>query len=183
MKSRNVLALSVSMLFRLRLLALLLPLLGASPPPKDRGKPPTSSSTIAISHDDRFVWVVNPDNDSVSLLEVGGDANTKIAEIRVGEEPRSVSITPNDKKVYVTNTRSGTVSVIDTKKRKVLRTLAVGTEPNGCALSPDGKKLFVANTSSDSVSVIDTQSDHVKKTIGGIGPSRSLSPALTRKSM
>jgi YVTN family beta-propeller protein len=171
MNSRNVLASGISALFRLGFLALLLPLQGAMPPPhKDRSAPPTSSSAIAISNDDRFVWVVNPDNDSVSLIEVSRDVNSKIAEIRVGEEPRSVSITPNGKKVYVTNSRSGTVSVIDTKKRKVLRTFAVGTEPNGCALSPDGKKLFVANTSSDSVSVIDTQADHVKKTIRGIGP-------------
>src|SRR2546428_14030750 len=69
-------------------------------PHKDRF--PTSSSPIAITHDDRFVWVVNPDNNSVSVLEVGGDLNTKMAEILVGEEPRCVAITPNDRKVYVT---------------------------------------------------------------------------------
>ena len=31
------------------------------------------SSPIAITSDDRFVWVVNPDNDSVSIMEVVGD--------------------------------------------------------------------------------------------------------------
>ncbi len=66
---------------------------------------PTNSSPIAISHDDRFVWVVNPENDSVSVLEVGGDVNTKIAEITVGDEPRCVAITPNDRKVFVTSVR------------------------------------------------------------------------------
>ena len=131
---------------------------------------PTNSSPIAISHDDRFVWVVNPENDSVSVLEVGGDVNTKIAEITVGDEPRCVAITPNDRKVFVTNMASGTVSVIDARRRSVIDTIEVGSEPFGCAVTPDGKKLYVANFSSDDVSVIDTHSDKVKETIEDVGP-------------
>ena len=131
---------------------------------------PTNSSPIAISHDDRFVWVVNPENDSVSVLEVGGDVNTKIAEITVGDEPRCVAITPNDRKVFVTNMASGTVSVIDARRRSVIDTIEVGAEPFGCAVTPDGKKLYVANFSSDDVSVIDTHSDKVKETIEDVGP-------------
>jgi YVTN family beta-propeller protein len=130
---------------------------------------PTNSSPIAISHDDRFVWTVNPDNDSVSVLEVGGDVNTKIAEIQVGDEPRCVAITPNDRKVFVTNMASGTVSVIDALARQVIRTIQVGAEPFGCAITPNGTKLYVANSSSDSVSVINTSSERVIKTIENVG--------------
>ncbi|PYV12345.1 MAG: hypothetical protein DMG07_17270, partial [Acidobacteria bacterium] len=128
------------------------------------------SSPIAISSDDRFVWVANPDNDSVSVLEVGGDVDLKVQEIPVGDEPQCVAITPDDRKVYVTNMVSGTVSVIDANTRKVTDTIEVGTEPFGCALTLDGKKLYVANFSSDDVSVINTHSDHVEKTIDGVGP-------------
>src|SRR2546426_2828810 len=131
---------------------------------------PTYSSPIAITRDDRFVWVVNRDNNSVSVLEVGSDVNAKIAEIPVGAEPRCVAITPNGRKVYVTNTASGTVSVIDARRLRVKRTIKVGTEPSGCALTPDGKKLYVANFSSDEVSVIDTDDDRVEETIEKVGP-------------
>src|SRR2546425_4886451 len=65
--------------------------------------PPTSSGPIALTDDDRFLWVVNPDNNSVSVIEVGGDANAKIAEIPVGEDPTSVAIGSKDKRVFVTN--------------------------------------------------------------------------------
>lgn len=130
---------------------------------------PTCSTPIALTHDDRFLWVANPSNNSVTLMEVASDANRKVTELRVGQEPQCVAITPDDRKVYVTNQASGTVSVIDALKRRVLRVLPVGTEPVGCALTPDGSKLFVANLSSDTLSVIDTLTDKVVETIGGIG--------------
>ncbi len=130
---------------------------------------PTTSSPIAITSDDRFVWSVNPDNNSVSLFRVRNDANVRVKEIEVGQEPWCVAITPDDKKVYVANMVSGTVSVIDAESRKVKKTIKVGTEPFGCALRPDGRRLFVANQSSNDISVINTNTDAVIKTIKGIG--------------
>jgi len=127
------------------------------------------SSPLALTADNAFVWSVNPDNDSVSLLEVANDRNRKLAEVPVGDEPRCVAITPDDKKVYVTNAVSGTVSVIDHGARAVVKTIAVGTEPTGCALTLDGAKLYVANLNADSVSVIDTKTDTVAKTIASVG--------------
>jgi YVTN family beta-propeller protein len=151
----------------------------------------TNSSPIAITSDNRFVWSVNPDNDSVSVFRVAKDANRKVAEIKVGKEPWCVAITPRNRdkggdddrrswrddddehgdgvKVYVGNMASGTVSVIDANKRKVIETIKVGTEPFGCALTPDGSRLFVANQSSADVSVIDTKRDRVIRTIERVG--------------
>jgi YVTN family beta-propeller protein len=130
----------------------------------------THSSPIAITSDDKFVWSVNPDNDSVSVFNVAGDANHKVAEIPVEKEPWCIAITPDYAKVYVTNMVSGTVSVIDATAGKVVGTIKVGTEPFGCALTPDGSRLYVANQSSDDVSVINTASDVVVGTITGVGP-------------
>jgi YVTN family beta-propeller protein len=127
------------------------------------------SSVLALTSDSALVWSVNPDNDSVSVLEVANDRNRKLTEVPVGDEPRCVAITPDDKKVYVTNAVSGTVTVIDARARTVMKSIAVGTEPTGCALSLDGAKLYVANLGSGSVSVIDTHGDAVTKTIAGVG--------------
>src|SRR5262245_17271948 len=135
---------------------------------------PTASSPIAITHDDQFVWSVNPDAGSVSLFAVGGanagQTNVKLAEVPVGTEPWCVAIASDDRKVYVTNMGSGTVSVIDAAERTVERTIPVGKEPFGCALTPDGRRLYVANQASDTVSVIDTHADRVVKTIENVGP-------------
>src|SRR4249920_524114 len=74
----------------------------------------TEAGPIAITSDDQFIWVVNPNNNSVSVHRVGSDANVKVREIRVGVEPHCVAVTPDNSKVYVTNTVSGTVSLINT---------------------------------------------------------------------
>jgi len=127
------------------------------------------STPLALTSDNAFVWSVNPDSDSISLFEVAADRNHKLTEVPVGDEPRCVAITPDDKKVYVTNAVSGTVSVIDANQRTVVKTIKVGTEPTGCALTLDGTKLYVANLSSNSMSVIDTGNDSVTKTIVDVG--------------
>src|SRR5690606_6546130 len=46
--------------------------------------------------------------------------------------------------IYVSNERSGDVSVIDAATRKVVRTIEVGSRPRGIHLSPDGRRLYVA---------------------------------------
>ena len=118
-----------------------------SDPPKKEAAP-THSSPIALTSDDRYVWSVNPDNDSVSVFEVANEANKKLAQIKVGREPWCVALKEerrgqgHDELIaYVTNMASGTVSVIDGQRWKVIETIQVGTEPFGCALTPDGKRL------------------------------------------
>lgn len=59
-------------------------------------------------------------------------------------------------RVYVSNGRSGTVSVIDVASNRVVATVEVGKRPWNMAITPDGTKLYVANGRSDAVSVIDT---------------------------
>ena len=114
------------------------------------------SSPIAISDDDSLLAVTNTLNGTVTLINVAGDANTKLAEIQVGEEPRSVVITPNKAFAYVTNQVSGTVSVIDLSTQTKVADIPVGAEPYGIALTPDAARAYVANSASNSVSAPST---------------------------
>ena len=131
--------------------------------------PPTASGPIAITSNDRQVWVVNPDNNSVSIINVRDDANLKDGEIRVGREPNNLAISPDDNWVAVSNSVSGTVSVINTRLRRILVNIRVGTEPYGLAFTPNGDKLYVANATSNDVSVIDTRRWSVVRTITNVG--------------
>jgi YVTN family beta-propeller protein len=130
------------------------------------------SSPIAISDDDSLLVVANTLNGTVSLINVAGDANTKLIEIQVGEEPRSVVITPNKAFAYVTNQVSGTVSVIDLNSQTKTVDIPVGAEPYGIALTPDATRAYVANSASNTVSIIDTASNTVVGTINipGVQP-------------
>lgn len=129
---------------------------------------PTQSSPIALTPSGRALWVCNPDTDTVSVINIENDANQKVAEVAVGDEPNNLAIAANGT-IYVANTVSGTVSVINGPTREIVRTILVGTEPYGIALTPNGKKLYVANARSNDVSVIDTATNSVLRTIPNVG--------------
>jgi YVTN family beta-propeller protein len=136
---------------------------------------PTSSQTLALTADDAFLAVANPDNNTVSFFDVRQDINRKLAEVPVQQEPNSVVMLPGGTKAYAANTLSGTVTVIPLNLRngsisKPTRHIAVGTEPYGLALAPNGTRLYVSNSRSDTVSVIDTATDNVIATVTNVGP-------------
>jgi len=56
---------------------------------------------------------------------------------------------------------NGTVSVIDLKEGKEIKSIEVGLHPTAMVFSPDKESLFVACSNSDFVSVIDTKNDQV----------------------
>jgi len=137
----------------------------------DRLQAPSSSSPIAVSPDDRSVWCVNHDTDTVTQFDVIEDGLLKRHEIRVGDEPSQLAIAPDGKYVYVSNTASGTVSVIRVRRSgsRVVDTIRVGTEPYGMAFTPNGRKLYVACARSNDVYVIDPRDNKVSRVITGVG--------------
>lgn len=142
---------------------------------------PTRSGPLALSADDSLLAVANTDNNSVTLFDVGADANQKLAELPVGKEPNGVAVSPDGSKVYVANTVDGTVSILGVKRgdnppASVITTLSVGTEPYGIAVTPNGHKVYVTNARSNSVSVIDGDKNTLVKTISGIGPAVGAEP-------
>lgn len=62
---------------------------------------------------------------------------------------------------YISNSNSGTVSVIDITNDSVGPTLVVGNNPCAIAITPNGTKAYVANATDNSVSVIDTASNTI----------------------
>ena len=67
--------------------------------------------------------------------------------------------------VYVTNSHSNFVAVVDIAKGKVVRRIPVGIRPFGIAFSPEGSYCYVANAKSSTVSVIHTRTGRVEHEI------------------
>ncbi len=127
---------------------------------------PTTSSPIAISRNDRLIWVVNPSDDSVSVLRP--DTNTRLAKIAVGDEPESIALTPDGRYAYVANAAGSSISVIQindpawgTFSANVITNLATGSEPWNVVCSPDGLRVFVANSGQDTITIIETSTQYV----------------------
>lgn len=87
-------------------------------------------------------------------LSVVDTVTNEAARIAVGDLPRSVRISPDGKRAYVSNFGDHTVSVIDTVTQCVVNTIDVGSRPEGLAVSPDGGRLYVSDYWSGTVTVV-----------------------------
>src|SRR5262249_41571623 len=87
--------------------------------PLTRLAPPASGNVVYEQRGAGRVWVVNQDNDSVSVLNASN--NARIAEIAVGAGPRALAIAP-DGSIWVTNKFGGTISVVDPQDLAVRKT-------------------------------------------------------------
>ena len=115
-----------------------------------------SSSPIAVTADGQLILAVNPDSNSLSLID--SSAQKKIAEIPVGVEPRTVTVDDTGRCAYVANRGSDSVSVVDLAARAVITEVVVGDRPYGVIVSPTGDRLYVAEQGMDQVRILDTSS-------------------------
>ena len=127
---------------------------------------PTTSSPIALSADNTLLWVVNPTDNSVSVIRT--DTKHVLTTIRVGKEPQSVALDPSNRFAYVANAASNDVSVIqidnpepDHFRATLRRHLLTGAEPWNVVASPDGLRIFVSNSSQDTITVISAESQRI----------------------
>ena len=81
-----------------------------------------------------------------------------IATVPVGNDPFGVAINPANGLVYVANSDSGTVSVINPATNTVVATIPVGDSPVGVAINPTNGLVYVTNFGSNTVSVVSTVS-------------------------
>src|SRR5215510_7014169 len=125
------------------------------------------STPITLNSTGTELWVTNPDSDnnSVTVLDVTGDTGTVLDEIPVGKEPSSIALNADSSRAYVANAADGTVSVINTEKRKVIATINVGAEPHALCFTPNFTKLHVACSSSNTLHVINPTTNTVVKVI------------------
>jgi YVTN family beta-propeller protein len=138
----------------------------------------TSSSPIALSADGKYLWSVNPGGDSVSVIYT--KTNKVIRKVKVGDEPQSVAVDPNNKYAYVANAASGSVTVIritrargGTLRAKTDRRagrkgrITTGSEPWNVVVSPNGRRVYVANSGQDTITVIDGTKPRRKRGVIG----------------
>ena len=112
---------------------------------------PQGSTSIAYDRQDPpRIWVINPDQDSVSVLDsktrtllreipltVSGRTETAPEKPATEHGPRTLAI-DNAGQVWVTNRHSGSISIIDPATMTVATriTLGIATQPYGVVAAP-----------------------------------------------
>jgi YVTN family beta-propeller protein len=99
------------------------------------------------------LWVVNQDNDSVSVFDAVTNARV---EIGVGAAPRSVAVAP-DGRVWVVNQKAATISIVSASSLTVVQTVTLpyASQPFGVVFSPVANTAFVVLEGSGRVLKLD----------------------------
>ena len=118
---------------------------------------------IALSPDGRQLWVADRDGAAVRLFNT--TTLSQLAQVAVGPTPIRVLVSPDGRSAVTSNYGDGTLSVIDTRTRKVSRTVRVSGGQAAAQVTilfaRDGRRLFVAETGTDTVAEVDLSSGRV----------------------
>jgi YVTN family beta-propeller protein len=118
-----------------------------------------------------YTCLLSPDKKELYISLWGGDkilifdtkTNVLKDSIAVGDNPNDICLTKNGKYLFVANANDNSVSVIETKQRKVIETFNTalypnapnGSTTNSVGLSPDEKTLYIANADNNCLAVFD----------------------------
>ncbi len=99
---------------------------------------------VAIAPDGKMAYVAVGVSNEVVRVDLDGRKVT--GRLTVGREPRGVALSPDGARLMVGNARSGDVSVIDTRKWAVERTIRIdGDNVRQVLVAADGKTGYVAH--------------------------------------
>ena len=112
---------------------------------------PRSASAVSVSPDGKLVIAVNPDNNSITLIDAIN--LVVLTEIPVGDTPRTLSITPDSENVLVANYGSATISKVNISLAEEVAQFPVGSMPYGVVT--DGVNAFITEFGLGTISKID----------------------------
>lgn len=113
---------------------------------------------IAVNPATHRMYAVDQPAGRVMVFDPATAATTSIP---VGKAPDALSIDPLANRIYVANTGSNSVSVIDGAKEAVVATIPAGHIPYAIQVDPPLHRVLVTNTYSDFVTEIDGPTNHV----------------------
>src|SRR5947207_2069563 len=128
---------------------------GLSLPAAKRNNPPRFSLLFVVS---LFIFPA-----------MSAQGQTVTTTVAVGKNPRAVALNPVTNKIYVANSNSNDVTVIDGATNST-STVTAGTTPVDVAVNPVTNKVYVLNVGSDNVTVIDGASDNRSTVAAGFNP-------------
>lgn len=141
--------------------------------------PPLSESPFVFTaatftHD--LVFVALRSSNEAAVIHAG--TGEVLARYDTGDRPTDVLLSPNGKRLFVTNPGDGgqgrDVTIVDVSEGRVEETLDVGDGPLDIALAPDGRIACVTLSTGRGISVLDVASGSIFRTVtvptGTTGP-------------
>jgi YVTN family beta-propeller protein len=114
---------------------------------------------LALSADERRVWVANAGSGTVTALRVGPQGERQSAvTIKVGGVPMGLALSSDERTLYVATRDGDEVAVVDTTGNKVRATVPLSGHPARVRLTAAGSFLVTTLMEAGDVAVVSTRS-------------------------
>lgn len=111
------------------------------------------ADSIVLSPEGATLYASQRSQDSLAVIET--ISNTVVGSIPANKSPHGMAISPDGKRLYVTNSGANqTVTVMDTASGSIITTIQVGHTPTGIAINREGTRLYVAVSGDAALAVI-----------------------------
>lgn len=120
--------------------------------------------SILMTPDERYLFVANTggvistDENRLTVIETATHQVAAVIEVDIG--PLDLTMSADGQLVYVTNSESKSISVIDvaslTRRTRIRVPISGERGPYGVAIHPDGKRLYVTDVNGNQVLIVDT---------------------------
>ena len=108
---------------------------------------------LAFSLDGWLAYISNFDTGELMVVDT---ASFKVIDtVKVGINPKIVTLSPSGNRIYVSNWSSNDITVINSATLQVLDNIKVGRAPRGSDTDLSGRYLYVANFEGSTLSVVD----------------------------
>ncbi len=116
-------------------------------------------SRLALQPDQQYLWVANEVR-TMERVESGVTVVTRrdleiVARINTGYGPHDLAFSDDNRYAFVSNARSGTVSIIDVRTLEKIKDIFTGNYPLSIAFSPLAQALYVTDRTDGTIVVID----------------------------
>jgi len=120
----------------------------------------------------KYIFTVAPEKNKA--FKIDAKSLDVLDEYNTGNGPDGIGTSKDENKIYIANTKDGTISIINLED-KFSRVIKTGGKPELIHSNPDRSKLYVSNFYKNLVHVIDTEKDVIIKEIGGLnGPEEAV---------
>jgi YVTN family beta-propeller protein len=116
------------------------------------------SRALAFNPTNHQLYAVDQDGNRVIVVDSKGTRSS----IAVGHAPNCIVVDAAVNRIYVVNTGSGNISVIDGATDRVVKTLPGEEHPYAIGFDATLHRAYVTNTYSDKITMIDTVTDSVQ---------------------
>jgi YVTN family beta-propeller protein len=101
------------------------------------------------------LFVACQGDDRIDEINIRETVVTGRIELRLGDQPRDVALSPDGRLLAAVNYGSNSLSIVDPRSRIELQRVSVGRRPTDVAVDPSGNRAFVVNSLSNSISVVE----------------------------